>query len=89
MTGRESSFLSRKTSQRGSQLKHRRTLNISVGSTVNANSPFNDRTGLRETNSGKWLTASGSSFTGVGNPQARIPAPVRDKLVRGKLVRDK
>src|SRR5579863_2290800 len=79
ITGGESTFLSRKTSHRGAQLKHRSALEISVGSTLSAHSPFKDRTGSSESSSGKWLTASGSNFTGVGRPQARIPVAVRDK----------
>src|SRR5580704_4928674 len=73
------SFLSRKTSHRGAQLKHRSTLEIAVGSTLSAHSPFKERTGSNETSSGKWLAASGSNFTGVGRPQARTPVPLRDK----------
>src|ERR1700735_4958 len=81
ITGGESTFLSRKTSQRGVQLKHRSTLEISVGSTLSAHSPFKDRTGSSETSSGKWLAASGSNFTGVGRPQARTPVLFRVKEV--------
>src|SRR5579859_4748054 len=82
ITGPDSAFLSRNTSHRGSQLKHRCTLKVSVGSTSSANSPFKDKVGLSEASAGKWLTASGSSFTGVGKPHARIPVLVRDRYVQ-------
>src|SRR5260221_14639690 len=75
--GREFPVLPRKTSQRGAQLKHRSTLKISVGSTLSAHSPFIDKTGACEASLGKWLMASGSSFSGVVKPQARISVPAR------------
>src|ERR1700686_5352161 len=69
------SVRSTKTTQRGWQHRDRVTPKVSTGSTSNDNSPFKESAGVRLSNWEKCLTASGSSFTGVGNPHPCTPGP--------------
>src|ERR1700722_19775021 len=74
----DSSVLSIKTSQRGSQDGDRLTPMVS-GSRWIATSPFNDGTGSIADSWGKCLTESGSNFMGTGKPQACRREPEREK----------
>jgi hypothetical protein len=77
----DSSVLSTKTNQRGSQDGDLLTPMVS-GSRWMATSPFNDRVASLADSWGKYRAASGSSFMGTGKPQACRREPEREKYVQ-------